>query len=1360
MTDCGCGGGKNCVSKKAAENLMVSFVKAQPQFNRKSKRALAKFISGELKTLDCGCGCKGVKGFRKKYNLVGGGVLGDCPVEPDGTPWRNDGLTCVEPCKKDEFDDGLTCRKRCPSSQIDDGLTCRVPITSSMTPCPDGSKDIAGTCWGKVRQDCVDDCFNHPAPGCRTYECGRLRGAFGEDWGPKLCTDCNLRCGQTCWDVQGITKQLHERNLKLYGGEVYGQMIRGKRITVRIKWDVLLKDLVQGLKDFTEGKIDYAALFDPEKNGVGAAFRKFGADSEAAFKDIGERMLKAFDPNQNGVGKAFADFAKIAEANLEQFGKDFVDKCKDPDMWVQVITIMAQVAGGILAAAIAVGTLGAGTGLAIGLGMALNAVGPAVKMIADAARGKPIDALDIVQLAIAVVPPLPGTGVVMGEGIRNAIKYGNYAATAGKIIVAGVQAGQALGVVPSTCITNCPPAPVIDNLPPEDDAPGCAGLTSKAIMELQPDGEGKQFIRINKKYEYKTVIDPETNEPKQEVIGFPNPAFKMTPDDWEADYRAKHCGPPSAAPTAAPPTIAANNQDNDEEPNIELTSPDDEEPNIELTTPDDGEPDFDFTAPDDGEPDFDFTAPDDEEGPNIDFTTPEEKTEDFEAVENAEIKDVGKPMTAEEFLAPASAPTPEKKAEPMTAKEFLAPASTPTPEKKAEPMTAEEFLAPASTPTPEKKAEPMTAKEFLAPAPVPKPTPKVLNEVNATRFLAPNEPVPNIPQLNIVPQKPSAPPPPPPPPAPMTAKQFLAAPPREFKPPVLPPLKKQGNIDKAVAKKEPVNVKGKKKNVVHFTPADLKFYMRRGGAGEDGIAAQSTGDPRTFVNPYTGTTAKIEDNSTPRNVDGTEFDPKCYAKNYPDLAKSLDNDEAKLKNWWISKGHDAGDDATCGTFISNPDERVAFMNTIKAKKTVCDAAGYMWDDKTNTCDESRNADGTKNLNFEKCKRKNGYWNKGKCSLFRNQRGEYQPGATSGVKGKQIYCSVFGDYTNPEGSATRCDVERNVDGSYKTKSDACVTSDCFWDEDKQVCNVQLDAYGNPKTEKDLCEYGDNFWDGSKCDQTRDLYGDPKQDECEVDYRGFATANGCTGKLDKFPTTFAGLTAYVNDKTSRAEAGLKKNKAMLDEKKIKDDAEAKRIKEYDDLRAKEIAERNKNEKELFRFVQGTRNNLGALTDVLSSADVVILDWIQNHKMWPFDQDREASAEFQDFKYKVYDSVYKNERKADSVFGPVTLYKNPKAVVSKKRFDSLYSQISADRIKWVPVDFTYKGEPMGEIHYKLPALDDPNRTDCTYGYDANNKYIRTCPDLPDVIGILQIPGTSHNIDDDYYNALKSKIEKDTRE
>jgi hypothetical protein len=593
----------------------------------------------------------------------------------------------------------------------------------------------------------------------------------------------------------------------------------------------------------------------------------------------------------------------------------------------------------------------------------------------------------------------------------------------------------------------------------------------------------------------------------------------------------------------------------------------------------------------------------------------------------------------------------------------------------------------------------------------------------------------------------------------MTAKQFLAAPPRQFKAPALPPLKKQDNLDRVVAKKEPIKVKGKKKNVVRFSPADLKFYLRRGGAGEEGAVAQSTGDPRTFVNPYTGTTAKIEDNSTPRNVDGTEFDPKCYAKNYPDLAKSLDNDEEKLKNWWVSKGHAAGDDATCGTFISNPDERIAFMNTIKAKKTVCDAAGYMWDEKTNNCDESRNADGTKNVNFEKCKRKNGYWNKGKCSLFRNQRGEYQPGATSGVKGKQIYCSVFGDYTNPPGSAKRCDVDRNVDGSYKTKSDACVTSDSFWNDETQVCEYERDAYGNPKTEKDLCEYGDNFWDGSKCDTTKDLYGDPKQDECEVDYRGILTANGCTGKLEKFPTTFAGLRKYVEDRTSSAEAGLKKNKAMLEEQRIKNEAEEKRIKEFDDLRAKQIAEKKKDEKELFSFVQDSRNNLDSFRDVLGSADVVILDWIQNHKMWAFDQDREAFAEYEDFKYKVYDSI-KPEREVKSAFGPVTLNRGPKVVVSKKRFDSLYGQISGDRIKWVPVDFTYRGEPMGEIHYKLPAPDKPNRTDCTYGYDANNKYVRTCPDLPDVVGILQFSGMQASVAPNFTDELNKRIEKDTRD
>ena len=160
MKDCGCGGGKQCITKTMAEQLLGSFVRNNPSLNRKSKRATLTFIKKELKRLDCGCGCKGKKKFAQLY--LKGGALDDCPTTDDGRPYRNDGLTCVEPCNDDEFDDGLTCRKKCPPGQVDDGLTCRVPITKDA--CGPGLEDDGTSCWA-MRTDSVIDCIKHPASG-------------------------------------------------------------------------------------------------------------------------------------------------------------------------------------------------------------------------------------------------------------------------------------------------------------------------------------------------------------------------------------------------------------------------------------------------------------------------------------------------------------------------------------------------------------------------------------------------------------------------------------------------------------------------------------------------------------------------------------------------------------------------------------------------------------------------------------------------------------------------------------------------------------------------------------------------------------------------------------------------------------------------------------------------------------------------------------------------------------------------------------------------------------------------------------------------------------------------------------------
>jgi len=502
--DCGCGGGKyNCISKNT----------------------FAKILKAELKRLDCGCGCKGVKAFKKKYGLKGGAILADCPPG-----WRNDGLTCVAPCNPDEFDDGLTCRKKCAPGQIDDGLTCRNPIKSEMNECPPGSRDIAGTCWGPVRQDCIDDCFKHPAPGCKTYECGRLKGLFGEDWGPKLCTDCNLRCGQTCWDVQGITKQLHERNLRVYGGEVFSQAIRGKEIRGRVNFDELMKEVNKGITDLFEGRIDLAAAFDPEKNGVAAAFRKFGDDIKRVMEDVGNRIKEGFEKMGAEVKKAFEDFARNAERDFKQFGEDFVNKMKDPDFWVEAIGIMAQIAAAAVSIAVTVGTLGAGTGLAIGIMAAAQMAGPAAKMIADAARGRPIDALDIAQLAIAGATAfIPGMSATVGTMVKTGLNAASYT-------IKAVQIGQGLGMIPSTCIQNCPaegPEPL--GPPLEEDAktePPPGQKTDDEILALAPPCT---FLRVIGK----SSLEAPCNNPPRVVRDGP-PYY--TEDQWIKKYRDENYG--------------------------------------------------------------------------------------------------------------------------------------------------------------------------------------------------------------------------------------------------------------------------------------------------------------------------------------------------------------------------------------------------------------------------------------------------------------------------------------------------------------------------------------------------------------------------------------------------------------------------------------------------------------------------------------------------------------------------------------------------------------------------------------------------------------------------------------------------
>ena len=59
--------------------------------------------------------------------------------------------------------------------QVDSSVNVGAGVVLVPSGCPPGFRNDGLTCFKDG--------------GIRTYECGRLRGAFGEDWGPKWCTD-------------------------------------------------------------------------------------------------------------------------------------------------------------------------------------------------------------------------------------------------------------------------------------------------------------------------------------------------------------------------------------------------------------------------------------------------------------------------------------------------------------------------------------------------------------------------------------------------------------------------------------------------------------------------------------------------------------------------------------------------------------------------------------------------------------------------------------------------------------------------------------------------------------------------------------------------------------------------------------------------------------------------------------------------------------------------------------------------------------------------------------------------------------------------------------------------------------------
>ena len=1050
ISDCGCGGGLDCITKH--------------------RKQFKKWVRAELQRLDCGCGCKGKNKFEEKYGELVGGKLKDCPPG-----WRNDGLTCVENCNPDERDDGLTCRKKCEPGWVDDGLTCRKPITSSIDPCPDGSQDVAGTCWGTVRQDCIDDCFKHPAPGCKTYECGRLKGAFGEDWGPKLCTDCNLRCGQTCWDVKGITKQLHERNLRLSGGEVILQAIRGKRIQGRVDWEATFAEIESGMKDVFGNDSGLAMLFDPNKNGVNEAFRKFGEDTKAVFEEVGRKTKDAFDKMGADAKAAFEKFAKDAEGNLTGLlGKEFMDKMKDPKFWIEAAAIFAQVGATVLGVLVTAGTLGLGAAAGAALIMAANMAGPAIRMIGKAAMGEPIDALDIADMALSAIPaPGPGKAAssLIGKAVQTVVRNGATIKAVGGLVISGVKAGQALGMIPSSCIgPNCPappnppgPPPKPDErapppMPPSDDPPPPGQLSEKEIAALQPE-------------------DTVRNKIKVDGVKIVNPKY-MSLTNWIKKYRFENYGTPY--------TDAAGNIITEEQQRIqELTSTTAPQPPVEPPNPitiegDEIEP---FVVPG-GDDEFPFTFDDeDEEGEQVNIEGDVVETEPIPEEPPIITRPIGEPLTDDEIIELQPADTINRKI-------IVDGKKVDNPKYISGTKWIEQYKANLDK-IPEVKTTSQLIAEGVEPVKAKEQSDAQLAKAEEEEFGKVEEFVP-FGEEEVV----------------GTEEEFVPFGEEEEVEEFKPFTFEEEDIEELPAESDSQEIepftldKENSDKYVYEIPGDDCGTQRFQedelfGSAEPSDDIEPLLDGDILENPFGSLKSQTQYAFIPKTHKGNNFVAECYAAKNPEVAKASNNDYDKLTSHWIQTGSKQALDADCGPGTSTIEERIRMLQEQEqirlqneAKKVNCKATDRFWIEREERCDGLRDAAGNINKEAADCRRNGNFWDDDFgfkfCNSLKNPEGKFKSG--------KEFCNSQGSYWN----GSKCISSKNVDGSMKTPGDVCSANNVYTNlpydivesSPWTVCDVSKDREGRPVSEEQLCLATASLYQNGKCHTQLFPNGQPK------------------------------------------------------------------------------------------------------------------------------------------------------------------------------------------------------------------------------------------------------------------------------
>jgi hypothetical protein len=162
---------------------------------------------------------------------------------------------------------------------------------------------------------------------------------------------------------------------------------------------------------------------NPQKNGVSAAFEKFGGDAKRAFEDLGQKIKESAARDKAVLDRAFAPLANefnnpnsaltkfVRSAGIPITADEWKKKFEDPETYFTLMSFLVTAAASVVTA----GAAGPGTFAA------MQTVIAGARVITKAAMGQPVGAGDIAGIVMAMVPGTGGTDPSSWMGAATAI---------------------------------------------------------------------------------------------------------------------------------------------------------------------------------------------------------------------------------------------------------------------------------------------------------------------------------------------------------------------------------------------------------------------------------------------------------------------------------------------------------------------------------------------------------------------------------------------------------------------------------------------------------------------------------------------------------------------------------------------------------------------------------------------------------------------------------------------------------------------------------------------------------------------------------------------------------------------------